>query len=170
VRVFVVNRGEGVLLIAVESQKDVVVVLRGEKVAREVQLPFREIRLGLNRLKALCVFCGVNLDGYRRVGVQLGKERLENPAHALELVENMASLLLAGVGENDEMAAAYLGPFVRSSGCGRTCTCSQQQESNDLFAHVGDKSSKKSKLTTSAKRAERPLVRTATLSADGEVF
>jgi hypothetical protein len=37
---------------------------------------------------------------------------VEDPAHALELVEDVATLLFAVVGENREMAAAHLNPLL----------------------------------------------------------
>jgi hypothetical protein len=42
---------------------------------------------------------------------------LEEPAHALELIENVAALFVAGVGDDGEMRAAYLDPLVGCGGC-----------------------------------------------------
>jgi len=118
VGVLVIDGRVGVLVFGVETEQNVVPVLGAEKQALEVYLTPGEINRRLERLKAFLVFDGDDDDGQRRVDPGLWEERLEEPAHALELVENVAALLVAGVGDDGEVGAADLEPLVGGSGRG----------------------------------------------------
>ena len=110
-RVLVINRSKRVLILGIQAQQNVVFVRRSHKEPAELQLAGCQVGLRLQRLKALLIFGREYNDGRYRIDINLGKECLKHPAHPLELISNVAGLLLVRVGEHSEMGTAHFKPL-----------------------------------------------------------
>ena len=137
--VLVEDDGEGVLVVFdVEADEDVVAVRRFKEQAAEMELAFGKIGLGFERLEAALIAGGEDLDGGCGAGVVARKQGLEDPAHALELIEEMTAFLLARVRVEGEVGAGNLDPLrCRGAGKGWLKEQEEKQESGERMAFHG---------------------------------
>jgi len=78
----------------------------------EFQLAASKIFGWFEGLKGFVIRRDNDDDGLGRIDIQAGEESLKDPAHALELVEDVAGLLLIGIGDDDEVRAGNTEPLL----------------------------------------------------------
>ena len=115
--VLVVDRGVGMGSGSVEQDEDVVFFGSREEEPYEVQLTGSEIGFRLERLQRVLVLN--REDEHRFPGIQfgVGKDALEDGAHAFELMGGAARFFFGGVADDKEIWSADLNPYICLSAC-----------------------------------------------------
>ena len=111
-RVFVIDRGEGVFTLGVEPQQDVVFFRRANEHAGPLHLALDHPGCGYQRSEGLFVFRGQHNDGQGGVGGLACKRLMKNISHALELAGYVTCLLRVGVRNYGEVGAPNAHPDV----------------------------------------------------------
>ena len=103
------------LVLSVELKKDVVLLLGVRVIPTQLYLPLCQVGRGLHGFKNLLIFRRDHNRRFRRVDVRRGIQRLKEPAHALELVRDMAALFFIRVGDHGKVRAAHFNPLIGTS-------------------------------------------------------